>query len=57
VWGIAAHDTLRLRQSAEQLVRVGHSSGADSLLGLLFGLRRALVLEAAAASAPAVALT
>ena len=57
VWGIAAHDKLRLRQSAERLVRVGHSSGADSLLGLLFGLRPALVLEAPTASAPATALT
>ena len=57
VWGIGAHDKLRLRQSAERLVRVGHSSGADSLLGLLFGLRPALVLEAPAGSAPAVALT
>jgi hypothetical protein len=58
VWGIAAHDELRLRQSAERLVRVGHSSGADSLVGLLFGLRPALVLAApAVASAVVPALT
>jgi hypothetical protein len=44
VSGIAGCDDLRLRESAAQLVRVGHSSGADSLLGLLFGLCPALLL-------------
>ncbi len=55
VLAVAAHDELRLRQSAARLVRVGHSSGADSLVGLLFGLRPSLV--SADASEPAAALT
>ena len=44
VVGIAGNDDLRLRESTARLVRVGHSSGADSLLGLLFGLCPAFVL-------------
>ena len=58
VLAIATHDKLRLQESAARLVRVGHSSGADSLVGLLFGLRPWLV--AADASYPcqvAAALT
>jgi hypothetical protein len=44
VSAISARDGARLRASAAQLVRIGHSSGADSLTGLLFGLRPSLVL-------------
>ena len=44
VLGVAVHDDLWLRESTARLLRVGHSSGADSLLGLLFGLRPAFVL-------------
>ncbi len=54
VLGIARHDDLRLRESAAQLVRVGHSSGADSMLGLLFGLCPAFVLADPAAAGLAV---
>lgn len=49
VLGVAVRDDLRLRESAARLVRVGHSSGADSLVGLLFGLRPSLVLVDASA--------
>jgi hypothetical protein len=45
VFAIAAQDDLRLRESVVRVVRVGHSSGADSLVGLLFALRPSLVLE------------
>ncbi len=41
---IAVQDDRRLRESAARVVRIGHSSGADSLVGLLFGLRPSLVL-------------
>ncbi len=50
VVGIAGNDDLRLRESTARLVRVGHSSGADSLLGLLFGLCPAFVLADPAAA-------
>ncbi|HTS55772.1 MAG TPA: DUF2877 domain-containing protein [Burkholderiales bacterium] len=48
VSAIATRDEVRLRESVAQVVRVGHSSGADSLVGLLFGLRPSLVLGCAA---------
>lgn len=44
VLAVQADDEPRLRDSAERLVRVGHSSGADSLVGVMFGLRASLVL-------------
>jgi hypothetical protein len=46
---IAARDELLLQQSTARLVRVGHSSGADSLAGLLFGLRPSLLVPDAPA--------
>ena len=57
VWAIAAQDDLRLRQSTARVVRIGHSSGADSLVGLLFGLRPSLVLEPASPRRVVPALT
>jgi uncharacterized protein DUF2877 len=50
VLSIAGYDDARVRESAARLVHVGHSSGADSLLGLLFGLCPALVLAEPAAA-------
>ena len=47
VAAIAAHDGQRARAAAERLAGLGHSSGCDSLLGLLFGLRSSLVLDSA----------
>jgi hypothetical protein len=44
VAAIAAHDQQGAREAAEQVASVGHSSGCDSLLGLLFGLHPSLVL-------------
>jgi hypothetical protein len=46
-----AQDDLSLRESVARVVRIGHSSGADSLVGLLFGLRPSLVLGYAPAAA------
>ena len=43
VWAVSGSDDLRVREATAQLVRVGHSSGADCLLGLLFGLCPALL--------------
>jgi hypothetical protein len=37
VSAISAHDEACLRASAVRVLRIGHSSGADSLAGLLFG--------------------
>jgi hypothetical protein len=45
VLAVRADDEPRLRESVARLVRTGHSSGTDSLLGVLFGLRPSLVLE------------
>ena len=44
VAAIAAHEERLVRETAERVACVGHSSGCDSLLGLLFGLRPSLVL-------------
>jgi len=44
VAAIATHDRQLAREAAEQVASVGHSSGCDSLLGLLFGLCPVLVL-------------
>ena len=51
VAAIAAHDQQRARAAAERLACLGHSSGCDSLLGLLFGLRSSLVLGSASSVA------
>jgi hypothetical protein len=51
VAAIAAHDGQRARAAAERLACLGHSSGCDSLLGLLFGLRSSLVLGSASSVA------
>jgi len=45
---VAGADELGVQESAAHLVRAGHSSGADSLSGLLFGLCPAFLLEASA---------
>jgi hypothetical protein len=47
VAAITAHDQHRARAAAERLACLGHSSGCDSLLGLLYGLRPSLVLGSA----------
>jgi len=47
VAAVAAHDQQRARATAERLACFGHSSGCDSLLGLLYGLRPSLVLGSA----------
>ena len=44
VAAIAAPDRQLAREAAERVASMGHSSGCDSLLGLLFGLCPALVL-------------
>lgn len=55
VLAIAGRDQLWLQETAARLVRVGHSSGADSLVGLLFGLRPSLLVADASASRLAAA--
>ena len=47
VAAVAAHDQQRARATAERLACLGHSSGCDSLLGLLYGLQPSLVLGSA----------
>ena len=56
VAAIALHDAVRLRESVARVVRIGHSSGADSLVGLLFGLCPSLVLGYVPAAARSCAL-
>ena len=41
---ISGHDDARVRVCAAQMLALGHSSGADSIVGVLFGLCPALVL-------------
>jgi hypothetical protein len=55
VFAVQADDEPWLRDSASRLVRVGHSSGADSLVGVLFGLQPSLVLARAPAPRRVVA--
>jgi hypothetical protein len=55
VLAVQADDQPRLRESVARLVRIGHSSGADSLVGVLFGLRPSLVLVEVPASRRVVA--
>jgi len=55
VSAIAACDGPLLQQSIARLARVGHSSGADSLVGLLFGLRPALLIADASTACLAAA--
>lgn len=45
VSAISLHNGASLRASAIRVIRIGHSSGADSLAGLLFGLRPSLLLR------------
>jgi hypothetical protein len=52
---IAVGDGLGVQESAAHLVRVGHSSGADSLSGLLFGLRPAFLLGDSAGAGRSIA--
>jgi hypothetical protein len=51
VAAIAVHDERLVRATAERVACVGHSSGCDALLGLLFGLRPSLVLGSASSVA------
>jgi hypothetical protein len=45
VSAMAADDARRTLAAAARVVRIGHSSGADSLVGLLFGLRPSLLVQ------------
>lgn len=49
VSAMGVNDARRIRAAAARVVRIGHSSGADSLAGLLFGLRPSLLLGSACA--------